>query len=353
MTFSIIIPVHNGEKYLKDTVESVLGQIKDDDAFSAEILLVENASEDDSPIICDRFASEHNCVTSFHQGRLGAYGARRFGMEKAQGDWLVFADADDEMCQGGLSKLWRCIASFPDYEKAPDIILYNWNELKNEGGLVKTYPFEAMKVYWGVDKRAFYDLMCDGDSINAPWNKCIKRSLALKALEKEGAGFLNHGEDLLQTAEFLDLSKGILYLDEVIYSYRDNNEGLTGRYHKEFLENQETAWEKFDAYAEKWAEGTDRYRARIDARKSLTCAIAVKSLLYYSGLKVSTIKGLLKELMDSSFYKKYASLDLPQWACEEDVFVHGLMTGDNAYGRLVASGRKHAFKHFIKERIGR
>ncbi len=351
MNFSIIIPVHNGQKYLQGTVDSVLRQLSGAD-FSAEILLVENASDDDSPSICDRYAAEHVNIRCFHEGRIGAYGARRLGMDKAEGDWLVFADADDELVDGGLKKLWDCASSFSDLESAPDIILYSWQELTSEGSSKKTYPFEPGKIYKGARKTAFYDIMCDGDSINAPWNKCIKRSLARKALSDGGVGFLNHGEDLLQTAQFLDLAESIMYLDETVYSYRSNNEGLSGSYHEEFFPCQITAWERFDAYADSWAEGTGKYRERIDARKSLTCAIGVKSLIY-SKLKTGDIEKKLKGIMESDFYGKYASLALPEWAPEEDIFVHDLMTGDRPLEKLIASSKKHAVKRFIKERIRR
>ena len=94
MKFSIIIPVYNGAKYLDRAMKSVLSQPQNR-AVDIEVLLIENGSTDDSGKMCDEYAANYQMVTTLHRGKIGAYAARRLGMEVASGDWLLFLDADD------------------------------------------------------------------------------------------------------------------------------------------------------------------------------------------------------------------------------------------------------------------
>ena len=89
MKFSVIIPVHNGEKFLNECLDSVLAQKGD---FETELVVIENGSTDGSAGICNDYAARHSEVKVFSQEALGAYEGRRRGMRQATGDYLVFLD---------------------------------------------------------------------------------------------------------------------------------------------------------------------------------------------------------------------------------------------------------------------
>ena len=109
--FSVIVPVHNGEKYIDELVSSILEQSKEG-IEEPEIILVENGSDDVSPAICDRYADEYENIKVLHFGRIGAYNARREGMRAATGDYLVFADADDAVAESLLKELTDYVSFF-------------------------------------------------------------------------------------------------------------------------------------------------------------------------------------------------------------------------------------------------
>ncbi|WP_026509605.1 glycosyltransferase family 2 protein [Butyrivibrio sp. LC3010] len=347
MKFSVIIPVHNAEKYIEESVLSALGQ-RLPEQTSIEILLIENGSDDNSAGICDKFAGDNDAVFSFHIGKASAYEARQEGIRKATGEWLIFMDADDKACENLVSDLAEAVDMYDKKGVTPDVILYNAAELDTPKQKMFKFPFLENKVYGPTEKKDFYRLMCCGDSLNAMWNKCLGRDLAYDIVLGDEEMRLNHGEDLLQTAKIIDRAKGIAYLDRILYLYRINEEGLTGSYHPEFINNQARAWEVFDIYADKWCKG--EYADIIRQRKSLTCTIGLKKLLY-SELQVSDIKRRLKEMMSSGFYIEYAKGELPKWAPEEDVFVHSLQMANNPGRALMFSCRKHKLKSFIKARI--
>ncbi len=349
MKFSVIIPVYNAAKYLKGAIDSVLCQDQSR-GFDADIILVENGSTDDSGRICNEYAAAYQMITTFHREKIGAYAARRLGMEMASGDWLLFLDADDELAKDALFYLKEFISGFSDHESAPDIIFYDYEKVAGSSMAIRTFPFDAGKVYKGREKKKIYDVMCQGDLLNPLWNKCVKKQLATASLSEDPTIFLNHGEDLLQTAQLIDRAEGIAYLDRTIYRYRCDNQGLSGAYHEEYLDNQKHAWEELEYFAQKWADDPSEYMGMIGERKSLTCCIAAKSLIL-SGMKRKEASKKLHELLEDPFFAEHGRGDLPKWAPEEDVFYHGLIKSANPYKMLMNNMDKHRIKAFIKERI--
>ncbi len=90
---SIIIPVYNAEPYLKECVESILAQTYE----NFELILVDDGSLDKSGEMCDVFAREDERIHVLHKNNGGATSARKMGVEKARGEWILFSDADDKM----------------------------------------------------------------------------------------------------------------------------------------------------------------------------------------------------------------------------------------------------------------
>lgn len=91
MSLSIIIPVHNTERYLDECLDSVLSEINTDD----EVILVENGSSDHSWEICQKYALQYHSVKAFQLDTSGVSKARNYGISCASGDWITFLDSDD------------------------------------------------------------------------------------------------------------------------------------------------------------------------------------------------------------------------------------------------------------------
>jgi glycosyltransferase involved in cell wall biosynthesis len=85
---SVVIAVFNGERYLAETIESILVQTE----AVFEIVVVDDGSEDDSAAIADRFSENIRC---FRRPHAGVSAALNFGVAQTKGDLLAFLDADD------------------------------------------------------------------------------------------------------------------------------------------------------------------------------------------------------------------------------------------------------------------
>lgn len=88
---SVIVPVYNVESYLPRCIESILNQ----SFTNFELILVDDGSPDNCPMICDDYAKKDTRVTVIHQVNAGISAARNAGLEIASGEWIAFLDSDD------------------------------------------------------------------------------------------------------------------------------------------------------------------------------------------------------------------------------------------------------------------
>ena len=91
MKISIIVPIYNVEKYIRKCIISIINQTYK----NIEIILVDDGSPDNCPMICDEFARRDERIVVIHKKNGGLSSARNAGLEKATGDYIGFVDSDD------------------------------------------------------------------------------------------------------------------------------------------------------------------------------------------------------------------------------------------------------------------
>ncbi len=346
MLFSIIIPVHNGERYLAECVNSALAQ----DSKRTEIILVENGSTDNTPVLADNYASQYENIKCLHRGRIGLFAARQEGIKAAKGDWIVALDADDKLKENAISTLAVYLENIIVREPEISLVIYKATVLNEHGDqeVLKNGSAHGNKVYGGRNKEILYEQFCRDDSLNSMWTKCLRRDIA--SIEPYDI-FLNYGEDLYQTATYLERAEKIAFLDENLYYYRKNEASLTASYSEVFLENQNIVWKRMDDFL--LNRRNEQYNEWVRRRKALTCSILIAAIIY-SGLSFSDKKKALKETFEDEFYKQYSHIELPEWAPEEDIFVHKLQMNDEPMKALLSNAIRHdvkvAFKKCLKWR---
>lgn len=90
---SIIVPIYNTEKYLRECLNSLLAQTYTD----IEIILVDDGSEDNSLLICQNYARIDKRVKVYHRENSGVSDTRNFGIKQAKGEYISFCDSDDKV----------------------------------------------------------------------------------------------------------------------------------------------------------------------------------------------------------------------------------------------------------------
>ena len=127
--FSIIIPIYNIKKYLKKCVESVLCQSYD----NYEVLLIDDGSTDGSGEECDKYKKIYSQIKVIHKKNEGVSAARNTGVEKSEGEYIIFLDGDDYWNDNhALDKIYKSVM-----ETHAEIIAFQGYDISELSG-VKT-----------------------------------------------------------------------------------------------------------------------------------------------------------------------------------------------------------------------
>lgn len=110
--FSIIVPIYNVEMYLEKCIQSLVNQ--DFDSF--EILLVDDGSTDGSGRLCDAFAEKYSSIRVFHIENQGVASARNYGIDYAEGEYLLFVDSDDYVEYNYCTEIDKAIRTAEDVD---------------------------------------------------------------------------------------------------------------------------------------------------------------------------------------------------------------------------------------------
>ncbi len=113
--FSVIVPVYNVDSYIRECVESIIGQ-----KFpSVEIILIDDGSTDESARICDEYAESCKIIRVIHKTKGGLSEARNAGLSKAKGEYVLFVDGDDYIEPDSLAALQDAITK----SNNPDVLI--------------------------------------------------------------------------------------------------------------------------------------------------------------------------------------------------------------------------------------
>lgn len=167
---SVIIPIYNTEKYLEETLDSILNQTMINDI---EVLMIDDGSCDNSRYIVEKYALDYTNFFSFHHENMGSGQERNFGIRKARGEYVHFMDSDDYIVPTFYEELYN-LAKKEDY----DFVIgnstkftknSNWKEI-----LYKTIFKNTGKISSSNIKNRpslVYNVIC--------WDKLIKREYLL------------------------------------------------------------------------------------------------------------------------------------------------------------------------------
>lgn len=174
MRMSVIIPVYNGAAVLDRCLESILAQTFRD----YQVVIVDDGSTDESLTIAKGYESRDPrfAVLSTPHGGPGA--ARNAGLSRARGEYVLYMDADDCWVRKDLlQELENRIQKQP-----ADAYMYQMAKVTEDGAVLERYakpPFEHADEVLALGD-VYQDLVRDGHTLAAAWNKCVRRELLLE-----------------------------------------------------------------------------------------------------------------------------------------------------------------------------
>lgn len=218
---SIIIPIYNVEKYIKECVDSVLQQKFDD----YEIIMVDDGSTDDSGKICDEYSKHYSSIIRvIHKTNGGLISARRAGLKIAEADYICFLDSDDKLANNTLKRISDIICT-----NKIDLMIFKWKKFDEQ----HPQGYEIMPAVFPnsgyIEKRVFFSTLLTTDSLNSLCLKCCRRSLF--DIDEDYSQYKSpNGEDLIQSLPLIEKANTIYYLNEDLYLYRYNEKSISNVY---------------------------------------------------------------------------------------------------------------------------
>ena len=213
MTISIIIPVYNAEKYLRQCIESVLAQT----FLDWELILVNDGSKDDSLNICREFAAKDSRITVIDKPNGGVSSARNRGLEEARGEWITFVDADDWLDADALEIYFDALQ-----RTGADIVKTGYRFLRSTGITGKVINEETTL----SDKSDILALLQESGYYAFVWNMIVSTNIAKSLQFDETTPWL---EDQFYGYECILRANKVTLLPQMVYNYRINEgETLSG-----------------------------------------------------------------------------------------------------------------------------
>lgn len=243
---SVVVPVYNCEKYLKECLESLSAQtIKE-----FEIILVDDGSTDSSGCICDEFAQKHSLCKVIHTENQGPFLARQVGIAHSSGDYVMSLDSDDCFRADAVQ-----IVSKVCKECSPDIICFNLSR-----GVKPTFEGELLLPvlpHSGLYESEAYSSIriaaCAG-TFNNLESKVVKRSVLDFSIFSSIRANLKHGEDWLATLSVVDGAKSLYYIDQALSFYRKNDQSLSLSFKPYQVDDLSIVFDYLIKYATKWGD---------------------------------------------------------------------------------------------------
>lgn len=217
MKVSFILPIYNVEKYLSECVESILAQTYSD----FEILLVDDGSPDNCPVLCDEWAKKDSRIKALHKSNGGLSDARNYGLEHAQGDYVVFVDSDDFWVNKDcLENLMNVVDVHPEC----DFIGFNCSYYYSDTKTFKKWVAYDESLSKPTDKdTVLCSLVASG---TFPMSACLK-IIKRKSLSEINLHFIKGllSEDIPWFINLLEGAKKCMFINDYIYAYR---QGVVG-----------------------------------------------------------------------------------------------------------------------------
>lgn len=221
-TVSVIIPIYNDEKYLKQCVESVLTQTYTD----LEVILIDDGSTDSTPEICENYRQKDKRVRVLHKTNGGVGSSRNAGLAMATGEYVLFVDHDDWLGKRHIESLHRLLK-----ENDADIAACNYLEFKEENATFvfhisdKDYFEKVFSIPEWFKYEYRMDYYCLSVIFAVPWCKLYKRSL----LENIAYPVDAPVEDDLTSWKIYLLANKVAYMNKAMYTHRILKESVSAK----------------------------------------------------------------------------------------------------------------------------
>jgi len=226
---SIVVPVYNAEAHLAKCLDSIISQSLHD----IEIICVNDGSRDSSLKILMQYAEMDSRIRVISGENSGLSAARNKGIAAAEGEYVLFVDADDYLSPACCMRAYGCAK-----ENGADIVMFGYERIGKENYVFM--PYSAPDGEVTRDEALF---LLGGDKGFYTWNKLYRRSLFQSVKFPEGRIF----EDIATTYLLIHNARKIYNINDFLYYYVFTGTGITSTVNEKGALNRcLAAWEQYE-----------------------------------------------------------------------------------------------------------
>ena len=285
---SIIVPIYNAEKYLKECLDSLVGQTY----RNLEIILVDDGSKDKSGKICDEYAKQDSRVIVIHKKNNGVSAARNSGIEKATGNWIAFVDADDWIQR-------NYIESFA-HEIEPDIDIICCGYKRINGNKVE-------KVNNNQDIIVLNSMEFIEKLLNVQNGYGFVHTKFFKKTAIDDIRFdtnLKVGEDALFNIEVASKIRKVKIINKSLYNYRISPESTVKKYDPGYVDKYQKSMQKCFDYINVNFENNNDIILNVENYIAYHVMLIAINYCYNPDNPTKKRKQQLKEVCNIKLFKK-------------------------------------------------
>ena len=292
---SVIMPVFNAQRYLKDSIQSVIRQTYN----IWELIIVDDGSDDESLSLCQDFARNDRRIKVYSKENGGASSARNYGLSRAQGKFVTFIDDDDIYIPQFLEAAVEAFDNYNcDFFKCGREDIYCDAEGNISRNVIRSYPNFFYGNVLAFKKR--YMLFRKSGIIAPVWNSMYRRGLILEHNILFDEQLKTGQEDISFNSRYCKYINGVVISDRVYYRHFIR---------AGFSTSTRFSMEQFDAKVYSINEEKDflnhAYDKELDAIKMVECfEMAMESADkqgYDDAIKYMQNKGIIGEKNSKNF----------------------------------------------------
>lgn len=273
---SVILPVYNAEKYLCETLDSVISGVFAD----FEIIAVNDGSTDGSLDILRSYAERDNRVKIIDKPNTGVSDTRNVGISAAEGEYLAFLDADDIYAPEYLERMYSAAE-----ESGADVTVCGYITFRGYAPAFEASVSQAAK------PTNIKELLDTG--FMTPLGVKLVRRQVVTENNIEFDKNLAFGEDLFFSWKVCLASENTVKVTDVLYGYRMSADGATARYHERLYEKYKYAFDELKTYASERGRGEEEKR-EID----IYFVKRLPTLTFMCARSKGTLRSKLKKISD-------------------------------------------------------
>ena len=206
---SVIVPIYNAEKYLRECLDSVVGQTLED----IEIILIDDGSTDSSAVIVDEYAAKDSRIVAVHKANGGYASGINYGLDHARGEYIAIVESDDIASADMLESLYEAAG-----KSQADAVMSDYTFIDDsEKGEYRYFSYGGNVEKNGDGCFNLQSSPCIMHKPAYPWHKLYRRSF----LEKHSIRMLEDGlgsyQDQPWNAEILSKAEKLYHIPKSLY----------------------------------------------------------------------------------------------------------------------------------------